>query len=231
MAKKKTTANAGKKQNKEFVSNPFSDLKGFAVSAEPEKKTALAAPKSRPVPTVHFFTAEMEMLGVERMMRDEEDLELPEPDAEPQTVADETLPLSDDDQFLQAMMELQVDFQDQFPDTDTAVTVTASATRMRQLKQGKLKPEASLDLHGLTRAAAEERLRFFLQNADHQGWKTVLVITGRGLNSDDGVPVLRNEVEAFLSGEGRTQVVEWCRAPKQYGGQGALILFLKQPTK
>lgn len=231
MAKKKKAAKADKRQNKEFGSSPFRDLKGFAVSAEQEKKSDAKVAPARPVQEVGSFATEMEMLGVKKLMSDEEDQELLPFDDDPQESAAERSELSEDEQFLQAMLELQVNFQEQLPEARSAVTSTASASRMKQLKQGKLKPEASLDLHGQTRAEVVERLRFFLQNAERQGWKTVLVITGRGLHSSDGEPVLRNEVEAFLAREGRKQVAEWCRAPKQYGGSGALVLFLKQAAR
>ena len=133
--------------------------------------------------------------------------------------------VSEEDQFLQAMGQLQVDFTDSLPEEESPPS--ASARRMKQLKQGRLSPEASLDLHGLTRTDVADKLRFFLQDSLLQGYQTLLVITGRGLHSTGGEPVLRVEVERFLAGEGHKWVAEWGRATKQYGGAGALILFLR----
>lgn len=130
------------------------------------------------------------------------------------------------DLFLEAMSELQVRFSDHLPAEDAPQT--ASARRMKQLKQGRLVPEASLDLHGLQRAEVADKLRFFLQDALHQGWRTVLLITGKGLHSENGKAVLRCEAEHFLRNTGQRWVAEWGRAPKRYGGAGALVLFLRK---
>ena len=102
----------------------------------------------------------------------------------------------------------------------------ASSRKIKQIKQGKLIPDASLDLHGFQCVEALRKLNHFLQNGQHHGWQTLLVITGKGLHSEAGEPALRNEIERFLSAEGKKQVTEWSRAPRQYGGDGALILFL-----
>lgn len=225
MAKKKNSASP---QKKEFGRSPFSHLKGFAVSAEPVEAELPEQRSQEPVKEYGSFADEMALLGVEKMSPEDDDQTLLSEDKEQLFVADAGPALSEDEQFLLAMGELQVDFRDQLPEEDRPPT--ASARRMKQLKQGRLSPEESFDLHGMTRDNVAEKLRIFLQNAAHNGSQTVLVITGRGLHSVDGEPVLRNEAERFLATEGRKWVVEWVRAPKQYGGSGALVLFLKKQT-
>jgi DNA-nicking Smr family endonuclease len=96
---------------------------------------------------------------------------------------------------------------------------------MRQVGRGQLKPEAELDLHGLTVEESSAQVRFFLQNASYQGFRVVLVITGKGLHSNDE-PVLRRAMEKLLN-ELREQVLEWGVAPRRYGGDGALVVFLR----
>jgi len=224
MAKKKKSTPPRKQ---EFGRNPFSNLKGFAVSGEENEQVKKTAPpekveKERPT----SFADQMAELGVERinssdpeegeMMAEVFAVEELEPVVEP----------SDEEQFLQAMGELQVNFSDSLPADEQPPT--ASAGRMKQLKQGKLVPEATLDLHGLKRSDVAEKLRFFLQNADRRGWQTLLVITGRGLHSAGGEPVLRNEAERLLASDEGKLVAEWGRAPKQYGADGALVLFLRK---
>lgn len=228
MGKKKKDA---KRSKKEFSSSPFSHLKGFAVSAPPEAKEDRFEPpetESR-ADLSGSFADEMAMLGVERLSlsndgEEESALDSPSQQSQPENCVTE----NEDEIFLQAMGELQVNFSDRLPEVEKPSV--ASAQRMRQLKQGRLVPEASLDLHGLTRVEVAEKLRFFLQNASHQNWRTVLVITGRGLHSAAGEPVLRTEAERFLSAEGQKWVAEWGRAPKQFGGAGALVLFLRSRT-
>ena len=226
MAKKKKSA-ATKTRN--FNPNPFSDLKGFAVSADHNKKAVEKSPpqteqiEERPFDS---FAEQMALLGVERLdaTEDETAKQFAPSHEDVQQAAIE----SEEEEFLRAMGELQVDFKDNLPDEEEPPT--ASARRMKQLKQGKLKTQATLDLHGLTQAEVPEKLSFFLQNAERQGLQTVLVITGRGLHSVDGEPVLRNQAEHFLGTEGRRSVIEWGRAPKQLGGEGALVLFLRKKS-
>ena len=128
------------------------------------------------------------------------------------------------DAVVPALGEMTVRFEDQGP-VKTG-TRHAAPRRMKLLKQGRLKPEATLDLHGLFRHQVVDKVRFFLQDACHQGCRTVLIVTGRGLHSN-GEPVLRSEVERFLQSDGRRLIAEWARAPRQYGGAGALVVFLK----
>ena len=217
----------------QFSRDPFNSLKGFAAS-ELEKQAQIDAEAIAPVAPVPVevygsFADEMAILGVERIDPSDSDfdesLSASEPVAPP--VSPSVKPQTDEDEFLQALGQLDVRFSEQFP--DEAQPPAASARRMKQLKQGKLTPQASLDLHGLQRTEVAEKLQFFLENSQHQGWSTLLVITGKGLHSEGGEPVLRNEAERFLAGAGRKSVAEWGRAPKQYGGDGALVLFLRKP--
>jgi len=227
MAKKK---NNSKSKKNDFNNDPFSNLKGFAVSDLEKKapKTISSEPPRQQM--TGSFADEMAMLGVRKMNRendmetDEVECLLPVDDVVT-VIKDQT----DDELFLEAMGALTVNFSDDLPDENPSPT--AMPKRMKQLRQGRLTPEASLDLHGFQCAEAIEKLRHFLQNGQHYGWLTVLVITGKGLHSETGEPVLRNEVEQFLSGEGQKLIAEWGRAPKQYGGDGALILFLRKINK
>ena len=111
--------------------------------------------------------------------------------------------------------------------SDEVTIKRAAPRRMRQVERGQLLPEDELDLHGLSVDEARTKTRFFLQNAVFQGLCTVLLITGKGLHSDSG-PVLRSAMEKFLS-ENNELVVEWGVAPRRYGGEGALVVFLRQP--
>ena len=51
------------------------------------------------------------------------------------------------------------------------------------------------------------------------------IVTGKGTHSDFG-PVIRPQVEEYLSGPGRQFVVEWIKAPGNLGGEGALLAEL-----
>lgn len=222
MAKKKKTAKANKH---DFNNSPFNHLKGFAISDQEKAASTLPVAESVPDKVFGSFSDEMEMLGVERLNQadliEENELDF--------SAAEEEIPDMDEDPseealFLAAMGDLTVTFEDSF--VTEIPHHGAMPRRVKQLKMGKLTPDASLDLHGLQCAEVVDKLENFLQNGQHHGWKTLLVITGKGLHSENGESVLRNEVERYLSAEGRKHIVEWSRAPRQYGGDGALVLFL-----
>jgi DNA-nicking Smr family endonuclease len=209
-------------KKKGFQQNPFKSLKGFSVSARQESK-AVVEKEFFPVPATssdeaELFTKEMTRLGLERAGK--EDTVQEEVQGESGVVP---MYKTDQELFLAALGRMDVRFQDEIPPREEQPPVPR---RMKQLRQGKLFPEAKLDLHGLTRKEAREKVRYFLEDSVYQGKKTVLVVTGRGKGSG-GEPVLRAEVECYLSLDAGTWVSEWGRAPRQYGGNGALVVFLK----
>ncbi|HSC70120.1 MAG TPA: Smr/MutS family protein, partial [Candidatus Methylomirabilis sp.] len=54
-----------------------------------------------------------------------------------------------------------------------------------------------------------------------------LVITGKGLNSP-AEPVLQGAVAGWLRDKGKGMVAEFAPAPRQMGGSGAYVVFLKE---
>lgn len=85
----------------------------------------------------------------------------------------------------------------------------------------------TLDLHLMTRDEAEVALRRFLTDCRANMARVVLVITGKGLHSDEG-GVLRRFVREWLYRHGKSDVEWFGTAPRRYGGSGALILTLKK---
>lgn len=219
-----------KKSGSSMQNNPFKALKGFSVS---EPKAAPIAAGKPPVAArlasgdqpAGFFE-EMDRLGVRRMRgasgNDEPPVaESERPEPSPETAA----PASDEELFVAALGTLDTIFTDRYPDPEEQ-SATFSPRRMKQLRQGKLTPEATLDLHGANRDEAPVRVGRFLENAVYRGLKTVLIVTGWGKGSG-GEAVVRSAVERYLAGAARTWVAEWGRAPRQHGGDGALVVFLK----
>ena len=211
-----------------YKSNPFKQLKGFAVSDFEDELSSPPPPAAEPVvEKARSFAEEMDFLGVDPLGDGDEALSVKSPELsdandESQTAAEPR----DKELFLESLGQLDVRFSDQLPQR----TPLATPRRLKQLKQGRITPDASLDLHGLQRHQVREKLLHFLQNAAYQQWQAVLVVTGRGLHSSDGEPVLRNEAEKILASEDHSLIAEWGRAPRQYGGEGALVIFLKKTT-
>lgn len=132
--------------------------------------------------------------------------------------------------FLQEIERLRLDvkFEDKLPDEDELHPL--GGNRLRMLKRGVVSLDRQLDLHGLTRDEAVSSLERFLRSARLAGEKAVLIITGKGGHSADG-PVLNQAVAAWLRDQGRSQISEFAPAPKEMGGSGALVVFLRPLDK
>lgn len=233
MAKKKSS-----KQKvtppQEFSSSPFKTLKGLSAltKQQPEPaglaKQATTDVKQLPGSSSDHtcFAEEMDFLGVKPLPeRVSQELDSVRKD-EKQPTQSPTLSREERDQaaFLDAIGSVEKVFKDEWP--EDGPVQQAVPRRMRQVERGQLKPEAELDLHGLTVDEASAKVRFFLGDAIFQRFETVLIITGKGLHSNDG-PVLRQAMEALLN-QLREQVIEWGIAPRRLGGDGALVVFLRQ---
>ena len=104
-----------------------------------------------------------------------------------------------------------------------------------QLKRGKVQPEGRIDLHGMTLAQAQPALTEFILSAHARNKRLVLVITGKGKNSDDGGPipvrygVLRHAVPVWLSVSPLASVVlQVTQAHTKHGGGGAYYVYLRR---
>ena len=101
-----------------------------------------------------------------------------------------------------------------------------------KLQARQYSPEAHIDLHGLNSEQAFQHLVGFFRNAYHKGVRTALVVTGRGHNSPNGVPVLRFKVQQWFTQEPfRRVVLAFCTAKREDGGPGALYVLLRKYRK
>ncbi|MBW1729856.1 MAG: Smr/MutS family protein [Deltaproteobacteria bacterium] len=100
---------------------------------------------------------------------------------------------------------------------------------MRRLRKGEFPVQDHLDLHGLTKKDAEIRVRDFLMRSHSMGLRCVLVIHGRGLNSEDHIPVLKERIPVWLSrGPVRKFVLAFSTARPYDGGTGAIYILLRR---
>lgn len=125
-------------------------------------------------------------------------------------------------------LKLDVRFEDALPAEEELKPL--GGNRLRMLKRGVIRLDRQLDLHGLTRDEAVGSLDRFLRSARAAGEKAVLVITGKGTHSSDG-PVLNQAVAAWLREQGRGLVIEFAPAPRELGGSGAFVVFLRPLDK
>jgi DNA-nicking Smr family endonuclease len=104
-----------------------------------------------------------------------------------------------------------------------------------KMTRGKLKPEARIDLHGMTLAEAHAELIGFILGAHAAGKRLVLVITGKGKIRDDHGPIpqrmgaLRNQVPHWLAAPPLgSAILQITPASLRHGGEGAYYVYLKR---
>jgi DNA-nicking Smr family endonuclease len=96
---------------------------------------------------------------------------------------------------------------------------------LRRLRRGEWTMQAELDLHGLRRDEARERLGGFIREAARHGLRCVRVVHGKGLGSPGREPVLKNKVRTWLVQ--KSEVMAFVQAKGPDGGAGALIVLLR----
>lgn len=103
---------------------------------------------------------------------------------------------------------------------------------LTSLMSGSQSPEARLDLHGMNAAQAFQALIPFFKSAWHKGLRTVIVVTGRGINSPTGMAILRQKVSSWLTQEPFKRVVmAFSTAQPCDGGTGSMYVLLRKFRK
>ena len=211
----------------DFKTNPFRSLKGFAPQPV-HRETKQAAPLPRPgKEPQEEDDASLFLRSVEGARRIAGGPGAALPQAERATDANPGKEPKEDVQlFLEAMQKFGTTFTSTVSDEEDEGEQRSATSRARQLKRGSISISETLDLHGYVRDEALQRLAQFISGAYHRGSKAVLVITGKGLNSPDG-PVLQGSVDAWLREQGKSMVIEVAQAPRDKGGSGAVVVFLR----
>jgi DNA-nicking Smr family endonuclease len=116
-----------------------------------------------------------------------------------------------------------------------AQAVAMDRKAFKRMTRGKTKPDARIDLHGLTLDRAHHRLNQFVMSSHSAGKRLLLVITGKGKHRDDGGPipvrlgVLRHQVPEWLLLPPLSSVVlQVTQAHQSHGGSGAYYVYLRR---
>ncbi len=94
----------------------------------------------------------------------------------------------------------------------------------RKIRQGAIRPELSIDLHGYRQAEALQELEHFLAESLQRRYRMVLVIHGQGFRSQSDA-VLKPLVHRWLSEQ--PEVLAWCPAQPRDGAAGASYVYLR----
>ena len=115
--------------------------------------------------------------------------------------------------------------QDDGPD-DHFVAHGVDRREIKKLKRGQYVVGDRCDLHGMTAADACARVRRFIDNSRHGRHRCVCIVHGRGLHSEENVPVLRTQVRESL--RSHRSVLAYADAPRGDGGAGAVYVLLRR---
>lgn len=122
--------------------------------------------------------------------------------------------------------ELDITFSDEYIEGSVQ---GFSLKLMQRLKRGRFPIQDHADLHGLNKREAEVKIRDFLVNSHRRGLRCVLVVHGRGLNSENNIPVLKERLPGWLrKGPAKKIVLAFSTARPYDGGTGAIYILLRR---
>ncbi|MGQ0503982.1 MAG: Smr/MutS family protein [Myxococcaceae bacterium] len=214
-------------KKQEGFNSPFKGLKLNAPEAPSAQKRAAPAPSQKTRPAAPneddalFLDA---MSGVapltQRPSETRREVPLPRP------VDDEAESLAELAELVVGQGELdlvgtQTHLEGGAPGLDKRV--------LKALRRGEYPLQARLDLHGLNRVEAKTAVEQFIVGSRREGKRCVLLIHGKGLSSQDQVPVIKEQLRGWLNqGKIAKSVLAFASARPQDGGTGALYVLLRK---
>ena len=169
-------------------------------------------PKSTRTDTNDDFLKLMKQNGVTRLDRN--------PDPKPTPAAPGSEPI------------VFVDTSDWNPDTiSPAEKFSGKPSLPRRLPPKKLKitrdfsPDDTLDLHGETRENALSKVKNAIHTSEHGSYQALLIITGKGINSQERGGVLGKAVWSWLADYQIDHPIRFQWAPPFLGGKGAILVI------
>jgi DNA-nicking Smr family endonuclease len=129
--------------------------------------------------------------------------------------------------LVKGSIEMDITFSDEY--IEGAIRGGVSTKIMKQLKRGRIPVQDHVDLHGCNKIEAEALVRDFLIKSHKRGLRCVLIVHGRGLNSPDSFPVLKERLPVWLNrGPARKIVLAFATARPYDGGTGAIYVLLRK---
>ena len=90
----------------------------------------------------------------------------------------------------------------------------------------KMRPEETVDLHGMTREEAWQKLDCFVASCKTRGLRKILIIHGKGNHSNGSDPVLGEMVRSFIECDKR--LGSSGHPDRNHGGNGATWVIVRQ---
>ncbi|MBW2347075.1 MAG: Smr/MutS family protein [Deltaproteobacteria bacterium] len=210
--------------------NPaFEGLKGLSLASTPPEKVGedAAPPQETPPGDEQIF---LDAVSDVVPIRDPRGRAAPTPNPHlrpgHRAPDDELETLSRLQDLVDGVTQMDITFSDEYVE---GCVPGFSPRLMKRLKRGEFPLQAHVDLHGLTKREAAVRVREFLVRSNRHGMRCVLVVHGRGLNSENHMPVLKDRLPVWLSrGPAGKIVLAFCTARPYDGGTGALYVLLRK---
>lgn len=103
-----------------------------------------------------------------------------------------------------------------------------SPEHQQKIKKGQLKIDSRIDLHGIERFEAQDRLHRYLEHAKSHGLRNLLIIHGKGSKHGE-TPILKTHLYLWL--RHYPAILAMHSAHSKHGGTGALYVLLKKKQK
>jgi DNA-nicking Smr family endonuclease len=117
-------------------------------------------------------------------------------------------------------------YSDEYVD---GAVVGLSPEIVKKLKKGDFSYQDYIDLHGCKREEARERVNRFVKRSFARKVRCILIVSGRGLNSRERQPVLKQELVRWLTHAPlRRMVLAFASARSYDGGAGAFYVLLRR---
>jgi DNA-nicking Smr family endonuclease len=113
------------------------------------------------------------------------------------------------------------------PKKETLPLQTVDIRTRSKIKRGLISVDATLDLHGFTKATAHTALVKFITDAQTRGASLVLIITGKGREGKPGI--LREELPRWLNESPlRQAIIAYDVAGPHHGAEGAWYVRIRK---
>jgi DNA-nicking Smr family endonuclease len=123
-------------------------------------------------------------------------------------------------------LDFEMSFSDEYID---GAVVGLSPRILKKLRHGEFSYQDHLDLHRMTRTEAREAVTRFILASFARGRRCVLLVSGRGLNSRDKEPVIKQSLIVWLTQAPLKRVVLAFASARSYdGGAGAFYVLLRR---
>ena len=236
--KKSRTPPSPPRQRQEPFHNPFHDLKEqlrtVGTTPLPASTPPAPAAAARPVPPSEAVAQQdktlflAEMAGVTPLRKDPRGRvdKSQAPTSRALYATDELEALADLRDLVEGRGAFTIQYTDEYME---GIAPGVDQRLAQRLHRGDFAVQAHIDLHGQTVEEAKAVVDRFLTSAYMAGQRCVRLIHGRGLNSKDNRPVLKEQVRIWLS-HGRLSrlVLAFATAPVTDGGAGAVYVLLRR---